>query len=93
MKNPIWRGFQNDKYNEDEEPLYGCGDDFDDDFDDDYELLPDDEFEDFCDPYRDEDSELEEALDVPGPEELETFDEFDDLESDENAFEEDDTDI
>lgn len=66
-------------------------DDFDEDFDEDFEELPDDEFEDYPDPYRDDDYEEIEEDGLPVDDDIDSM-EFDDLDTDENTFVEDDDD-
>ncbi len=76
------------EYDDDDEFHY---DDFDDDFDEDFEELPDDEFEDFPDPYGEDEEDSEEEILPDDMEEVDPFDDdFDDLDSDENTFVDDD---
>ncbi|MDO4585702.1 MAG: hypothetical protein Q4C95_00225 [Planctomycetia bacterium] len=79
--------FISDDYKYDDDFEY---DDFDDDFDEDFEPLPDDDLEDFPDPYSDDDEN-----DIVSEEEIEIdpFEDFDDLDTDENTFVSDDDDV
>lgn len=84
------QNFINSDFEYDDEDAFRY-DDFDDDFDEDFEELPDDEFEDFPDPYSEDEEDGSEEEVIPDDlEEVDPFDDFDDLDSDENTFEDDD---
>ncbi len=86
---PIFQfyNFINDRFEYDDDDFKY--DNFDDDFDEIFKELPDEEFDEFPDPYKDDEDNVEDEEEINDEmEEVDPFEDFDDLNSDENTFDE-----